>query len=85
MEFVGQGSDPSCSCGKAGSLAHCARPGLKPVFQHSRDTPDPVAPQQELLRSSIFRNSSVLFVSLFVLFCVFTATPAACGSSQARG
>ena len=59
MEFLGQGPDlnsiPSlnhnlrCSCGKAGSLTHCARPGIHHVSQCSHDAADPVAPQQELL------------------------------------
>ena len=54
MEFPGQGSYPSCtcdlhhSCGNAGSLTHCARPGIDPVSQHSRAAADPVMPQQEL-------------------------------------
>ena len=43
MKFLGQGSDPSCSCnlrhscGNAGS-AHCARPGIEPASQCSRDS-----------------------------------------------
>ena len=47
MDFPGQGSDPrysfdpSCSCGKARSLTHCARPGIKPT---SQDIVDPVGP-----------------------------------------
>ena len=53
MEFPGQGSDLSCSCNlscsTAGSLTHCARPGIKPVSQGSQDSTNPVAPQQELL------------------------------------
>ena len=41
MEFLGQGSgmsrgcDPSHSCGNAGSLTHCVRPGIGPVSQHA--------------------------------------------------
>ena len=31
------------------SLAHSTRPGIKPVSQSSRETADPIAPQQELL------------------------------------
>ena len=55
MEFPGQGSDPShslnlsLSCGTAGSLTHCAGPGIEPVSQHSQDTANPVVPQWELL------------------------------------
>ena len=54
MEFLGQGSELSCSCNlchgcsNAGSLTLCARVRIKFVSQHSRDTADPVAPQQEL-------------------------------------
>ena len=47
--FPGQGSDPSCSCGSAGSLTHCAGPGVKPASQPSQDTSDPLVPQRELL------------------------------------
>ena len=55
MECPGWGSDLShsydlnCSYGNAGSLAHRARPGIKPVSQRSRDATDPVVPQWELL------------------------------------
>ena len=51
MEFLGQRSDlslsfnPCCSCGNAGSLGHCAGPGIKPAFQCSRGATDPVAPR----------------------------------------
>ena len=36
MEFLGQGSEPSCTCDlccgcNTGSLTHCAGPGIKPV------------------------------------------------------
>ena len=43
LEFPGQGSDPSHSrnlsrrCGNAGSLTHCAWPGIEPVTQHFQD------------------------------------------------
>ena len=51
-----KGSDPSCSCScnlqcscsSTRSLSHCARPGMEPVSQHSRDGTDPVVPQWEL-------------------------------------
>ena len=56
MQFLDQGSDAShrCdlyhhSCDNAGSLTHCARPGIEPESQGSRDTTDPVGPQEELL------------------------------------
>lgn len=41
MEFPGQGSDLSCSCGNARSLTYCAVPRTEPASQHSRDTIDP--------------------------------------------
>ena len=55
MGFLGQGSDPSCSCdlscscSNARSLTHCVRLGIEPAFQHSHDAAHPIAPQQELL------------------------------------
>lgn len=55
MEVPAQGADPNHSCylhhsyNKAGSLILCARPGMEPAWQCSRDTPEPVLPQQELL------------------------------------
>ena len=56
-EFLGQGSDPSCSCnlshscGNAGSLTHCARLEIEPVSQGSQDAVNPDGPQQELRES----------------------------------
>ena len=73
MEFLGQGSDLSCSCDlcssccNTGSLTHCASQGIKPASQHSRDAADPGVPQQEL---------QFLFYFLPML--------TACGKSQAR-
>ena len=55
MKFPGQGSDLSCSCnlhhscGNARFLPHCAKPGIKPVSQHSRDATNPTVTQKELL------------------------------------
>ena len=43
-KFLGQGSDPGCSCGlshicgNTRSLTHCARPGIKPAPWCYRDT-----------------------------------------------
>ena len=60
MEFLGQGSDPSHSCdlcdicGNTGSLTHCARLGIEPVSQRSRDAAHTVGPQQVLQRKSFF-------------------------------
>ena len=54
-EFPGQeGSDLSHSCdlrcsGNTKSLTHCSRLGIKPASQRSRDTDNPIVPQQELL------------------------------------
>ena len=36
------------SCSNAGSLPHCAGPGIKPMFQWSQDTASPIALQWEL-------------------------------------
>ena len=80
VEFLGQGSDDawdgSCnlggSCSNAGSLTHCARPGIKPVSHRSRCIIDPAGPQQELSL-------------LLIFFFFFTAAPVAYGSSEARG
>ena len=80
VEFLGQGSDDawdgSCnlggSCSNAGSLTHCARPGIKPVSHRSRCIIDPAGPQQELSL-------------LLIFFFLFTAAPVAYGSSEARG
>ena len=55
MEFLGQGSDWSCSCnpsrscGNARSSTHCAGQGIEPASQGSQDAADPVVPQWELL------------------------------------
>ena len=61
MEFPGQRSDPShscnlChSCGNARSTGvHCARSGIKPMSQCSRDVADPVVSQCELLKTLFF-------------------------------
>ena len=66
MEFLGQGSDLSCSCNlrcscsNAGSLTHCAWPEIQPTSQRSRVIADSVAPQRELLYHNLF------FLVLFV-------------------
>ena len=54
MELPSQGWDLSqslhlsLSCGNAGSLTHCAGPGIKPEPQRFQDAANPVGPQQEL-------------------------------------
>ena len=51
MEFLGQESDPSCSCdlglsySNARPLTHCAGLGIEPVSQCSKHTAGPVVPQ----------------------------------------
>ena len=57
MEFLGQGSDLSCSCSlchscnlrhscsNARSLTHCAGLRIEPVPRSFRDTANPIAPQ----------------------------------------
>ena len=47
MGFLGQGSDPSHSCGN--TRTHCARLRIKPMSWHSRDVADPITLQQEPL------------------------------------
>jgi len=54
MEFLSQVSDPSCSsnlgCSSSntGSLTQCAGLRMELASQLSRDTANPIAPQQEL-------------------------------------
>ena len=68
MEFLGQGSDrihscdPSHSCINTRSLTHCARSGIKPTSQCSKDAAYPTVPQWELCKES------VLSVSFKILF-----------------
>ena len=47
MEFLGQGSDLSCSssCSNTSSLTYCAGPGTESVSWSSRDSAEPVLPQ----------------------------------------
>ena len=55
MEFPGQGSDElSPSFGNARSPTHCAGPGIESASQHSQDTANPTAAQQELLTMGLF-------------------------------
>ena len=59
VEFLGQGSDLSCSynlccsSGSARSLTHCAGSGIEPASRQSRDATNPFAPQGEFLGSYI--------------------------------
>lgn len=68
-EFLGQGSDLSCtcslsrSCDKAGSLIHCNGLGIEPVSQRSQDPADLVVPQRELLKP-LFISSICLIINL---------------------
>ena len=54
MEFLGQGSDLSCSCdlhsscNNAGSSTHCDGMGINPASQCCRDAADPIVSQQKL-------------------------------------
>lgn len=59
MEFMGQGSDPSCSCGNDRSLTYCAGPRTEPVSRSSHDATDPTVPQH--------RELLVVFFALFLL------------------
>ena len=47
---------PILSCSNAGSLTHCARPGIKPASQCSRNAAHPVEQQQELLQAVVLKN-----------------------------
>ena len=51
MEFVGQGSDPTCATAVAAldPLTHCAGLGIEPASWSCRDALNPIVPQQELL------------------------------------
>ena len=70
MEFPGQGSDLSCSCdlshscGNARSLTGCARPGIKSASQCSKDTTNPIVPQQEFLKTLLFLLCSLCGVEI---------------------
>ena len=55
-EFPGKGSDLSWSRSNAGSLTHSVGPGIERMSQHSKDNPDPVSPQQELLLWLAFKT-----------------------------
>ena len=63
MLFWGQESDLSHSCnlshssGNAGSLTHCAGPGIKPRSQHYQDADNPIVQQRELLSCLFFKTS----------------------------
>ena len=78
MEFLGQGSHPSCSCNLRHScsaldpLTCCARLEMESASWRCRDDTEPVVPQRE--RCKVF-----CFVDLF------RAEPVAYGDSQARG
>ena len=50
--------DLHCSCGNSGSLIHCARLGIEPMSQRSRDATDAVVPQQELLNYSFVAENT---------------------------
>ena len=83
MEFLGQGSDPSRSCGNAGFLTYWAWPRVEPVSQHCQDATNSVAPQWEhhycfffLLSSFVVltlkfdETNSIIVVLIFVCFFV---------------
>ena len=42
MEYLGQESDPSCSCGNTGSPTHCVGLGIKTASQRSQDAANSV-------------------------------------------
>ena len=61
----------------------CARPGIKPVFQHSQDATNPVVPQQELqgtflkvLKSDVFREMQTsVQIILYIFFPLVSTRP----------
>ena len=79
MEFLGQeldlshSHDLSCSCGNAGSLTHCAGPGIEPIrrqpFCTTTGTP---------LTAPLTTHTEV------ILLLTIIAVPAAYGNSWAR-
>jgi len=38
-------------------LTHCARPGIQPAFQYSRDATDPIVPQWKLPKQPLKQNT----------------------------
>ena len=65
MKFLGWGSDLSCSCdlyhsySNARSLTRCARPGLEPATQHSRDAASLLVPQQGLYKKTFGGSTGI--------------------------
>ena len=82
MESQGQRSDPSHSpdpsrgCSNAGSLTHCAGPGIKPASQRSQDAANPILNSGWFLNSGYSseerRQSQLLVTFLWGLFTFFT-------------
>ena len=54
MVYLGQRSQLSRNFGSAGSLTHCARPGIELASRCSQDVANAIAPQQELLNAFFF-------------------------------
>ena len=81
MESQGQRSDPSHSpdpsrgCSNAGSLTHCAGPGIKPASQRSQDAANPILNSGWFLNSGYSseerRQSQLLVTFLWGLFTFF--------------
>ena len=79
MEFLGQGSDLSCSCNLYAAVAvpdpltHCSRPGIEPVSWYCRDATNLLVPQWELLDCWVFVFFFVFLIQLtfshLFLFC----------------
>ena len=74
--------DPCWSCGNAGSLSHCAELGIKHASQHSTDTADPIAPQQELPDFSLKKKWNQLWWS-WTDSSDFMCKPKFCSTQQA--
>jgi len=86
MEFLGQGSDPSCNCNPSHSwedqiLNPLARLGIEPMSPHTQNATDPAVPQQEL---HLFIYLC-MYVCMYSVILLFRTAPIAHGSFQARG
>lgn len=59
MEFLGQGSDPSCSCGNAGFFSQCAGGGLN-LRPGTAETPPIPLPNSEKSHSYMSVSSAII-------------------------
>ena len=89
MEFLGQGSDLSCSGDHSEGNTRCPNPlgwaGNQTLPQCSRDTADPIAPVRTHSDNSFVVVGLFLFCFVLFYFLLFRAIPMVYRSSQARG